>query len=341
MKQFTKWILIGFVTLNPFWLNSASSADTYRLKLTTFLPANYVVMASVISDWAHELEERSGGRLKIEVYPAGQMGPPQRQFDLARTGVADIALFAHGHTPGRFPLTEMVQLPFMSPNALVGTQILMDLVPDYLAKEHPGTRVLSLFTLGPAQLHLHSKAVRTIEDLRGLRIRQYSKVSGEALDALGATAVNVLPTDIADGLDKRVIDATLFSYDGIEAYQLGKLIKYTTEISITSGTFGVVMNERSYDRLPNDLKKLIDETTERRMAVKAAKAEDDSDAHAKAYELRSGAEIISLKPEEIIKAKKMTAPVTEAYLADLESKGLSPKPIYRRMLELSEKYSRQ
>src|ERR1700733_9351789 len=105
--------LMAAVLLLGAGARPAPAADSSTLKLSTFFQPNYVLVSQVLNNWVHELDEKSGGKLKVEIYPAAQMGPPPRHFDLARTGVADIAIASPGNNPGRFPLSEIIELPFV------------------------------------------------------------------------------------------------------------------------------------------------------------------------------------------------------------------------------------
>jgi TRAP-type C4-dicarboxylate transport system substrate-binding protein len=317
----------------------SAAAETYTLKVTTFLPPNYFFLTKVVGAWGQELEQKSGGRLKLEIYPASQMGPPPRQFDLARTGVADIAIFAHGLTPGRFPLTEIMQLPFMTPGGAVSAQTLMDLAPEYLAQEHPGTRILWMWTAQPSHVFTRSTPILKVADFKGLRIRHPSQVTDEILTALGATTVNVQPPDIAEALDKGTIDGTNFPYDGVATFRLGNSLKYVLEIGMSAQTWAGVLNENTYNNLPPDLRKLIDDTTGRSRAKQIGEAGAENELQARKYAIDSGIKVTTLSPDELAKAKQLTAPVTERYLASLEARGLPARAVYRRMQELAIHYS--
>src|SRR5207237_5742866 len=138
-----------------------------ELKVSHFLPPNHTFQKAM-EIWSTELEKESGGRLKLRIYPAGQLGGgPNRQFDAARNGLVDIAISLHGATPGRYPLTELASLPFATPtaglNSAVTSRRLTELAPKYLAKEHEGLRILWMAVTPP--LMFHSKTpIRTVED---------------------------------------------------------------------------------------------------------------------------------------------------------------------------------
>ena len=336
------WQLAGLFTLAAYGLNAehtrAAAQETWELKVSSFLPPVHQQQAVIFAEWTKELAERSGGRLKLTHFPAQQMGPLQRHFDLARQGVADIAFVLHSGTPGRFPLTELAHLPFLMPSGEVAAQVLMDLLPEHLAKEHEGVRVLYLFSHAPGSIHTRSKPVRTLADFKGLRIRHSSTVVADMLAAYGATPVGVVPNEIAEAMNKGTIDGIFMAYDGVFGFRLGNSVKYTTELKCYVATFAVVMNPRSYEKLPPDLRKLIDDTTGREAARKVGRAWDEIENPGKKYMLESGDTIIELTPEARAELVKASAPVVEKRLAELEGKGLPARIVYEKMKALVAKY---
>src|SRR5262245_41601805 len=93
-----------------------ASAETIELKLSHYVPPSHTIH-KFLEAWSAEVADKSGGRLTIKIYPAAQLGPVQRQFDLARTGQADLAVGLTGATPGRYPMTELTSLPYVWPSA--------------------------------------------------------------------------------------------------------------------------------------------------------------------------------------------------------------------------------
>jgi TRAP-type C4-dicarboxylate transport system substrate-binding protein len=313
--------------------------QTYELKVSSFLPPVHQHQTVIFANWTKELAEKSGGRLQLKHFPAQQMGPMQRQYDLARQGVADIAFVLHGGTPGRFPLTELAQLPFLMPSGEVTAQVLMDLLPDYLAKEHEGVKVLYLFSHAPGSIHTRTKPVQTIADLKGMRIRHPSTVVADMLTAFGATPVGVPPNDIAEAMNKGTIDGLVMPYDGVFGFRLGNEVKYTTELLGYVATFAVVMNPQSYQRLPADLQKLIDETTGKDAARAVGRAWDEIEGPGKKYMVESGDKVVSPTPEQRADFVKASAPVIDKRIAELQQRGLPAKDVYEKMKALAAKYS--
>jgi TRAP-type C4-dicarboxylate transport system substrate-binding protein len=312
----------------------------YNLKLGHFISPQHI-MSVYLQKWVDELKEKSNGRLNITIFPANTMGPVQNYADYARTGVADITWFLHGATPGRFPLTEVVQLPYMVGSAEIGTKVLNDPeVLKLLEPEYQGVKILYLLTHQPGGLHTASKPVRTVDDIKGLRIRFASVTIKSFIAALGGTPVGVPPSGIADALQKNTIDGCFVDYGGAHtAFRLGGLVKYTTEMYSYVSSFGVVMNPNSFANLPPDLQKLIEETTRPRIE-QVGKLWDSADAPGKQYLMSEGDTPIVLSKEQDTLFKQIGNDDSKKVLAELDGKGLAATKVHAAMTAAAEKYTK-
>jgi TRAP-type C4-dicarboxylate transport system substrate-binding protein len=316
-----------------------AAQDKYELKLGHYVPPGHF-FSQYLERWADTLRERSDGRLDITIFPGAQMGPTPRYYDMAREGVIDIAWVLHGATPGRFPLTELINLPYLVGSAEIGTKVLNDpALRAYLDPEHEGVKVLDLLTHQPGNLHTRGKAVHTPADMEGLRIRFAAATIREYVAALGGTPVGVPPPEIAEALQKGTIDGVFIDYGGAHtAFKLGGLVDYTTELYAYVTSFGVVMNQDSFDALPPDLQALIVETTTG-IAEEVGKLWDAADAPGKAYLEAEGDQIIVLTPDEKLPFHQIGEQVTAQVVADVEAQGLPAQEVYQLMRELSDKYA--
>jgi TRAP-type C4-dicarboxylate transport system substrate-binding protein len=265
----------------------------------------------------------------------------QNYADYARTGVADITWFLHGATPGRFPLTEIIQLPYMVGSSEIGTQVLNDPeVLKLLAPEYQGLKILCLLTHQPGNLHTTRKPVHTVEDTKGLRIRFASVTIKSFIAELGGTPVGVPPSGIADALQKGTIDGCFVDYGGADtAFHLGGIIKYTTEMYSYVSSFGVVMNPASFAKLPPDLQKLIDDTMRLRPDA-IGKLWDSADAPGKKYLMSEGDMPIKLSAEQDALFKKIGAEDTAKVLAALGGRGLPASEVHTAMKAAADKYAK-
>lgn len=272
--NYKKWVATAAISVLAAW--PATAAE--ELKVSTFVVADQALL-QVVRDWATMIEEKSNGELTFAYFPSSQMGPPNRQFDLARTGVADISLFLHGFTPGRFPLTELTYLPgtFASVSVENGAKALWGLADEYLTKEHDGTKLLAISPTGAARI-FGRKAFTDAESLRGKRIRHPGAVIADTYAAFGAVPVGVPPQEMGDAVQKGLVDGLGVSFQAAEDWKMQDTITNVFDVRFGVASFGVVINKERFDSLSEDLQKLITETTGESMSMAIGHASDLSEA---------------------------------------------------------------
>ena len=318
-----------------------TGAQPIELKLAYFVGDQHA-MSQWLIKWANNLEKDSGGRIMVKRFPGSQMGPVQQHYDFVRTGQADVAWFLHGATPGRFPLTELVQVPYLVGSAEIGTKVLNDseLRSKYLDAEHKGLKVLLLLTHQPGNVHTTKKPIRTVEDMKGLRIRFASPTIRDFIAALGGTPVGVLPTEQVEQLQKGTIDSVFIDYGGAGiAFKMGGVLKYSTEMYSYVSSFGVAMNPDFWNRLSPDLQGMVTKSMTG-VEKEVGEAWDGLDVPGKKAIMDGGGEAIRLSPEENARFRKIGADVAEARVKELESKGMPARAIYDRMKSLAEEHAK-
>src|SRR5690606_34842624 len=144
------------------------------LRVSSFLPPNHTFQ-KMLELWSAELAEKTDGALSLEIFPAGQLGPPPRQFELVAEGAVDIAIILHGSTPGRFSMTEVASLPLSYPSAgqesAITSRRLTELAPEFLAGEHPKTKILWMAVTPALKLHTKGTSPENVDNFSGLRLR--------------------------------------------------------------------------------------------------------------------------------------------------------------------------
>ena len=331
-------VLIAALALSALAARAAEPDETIVLKLSHHVPPGHHQHSVTFVNWAKELDRRSGGRLKIDIYPAQQLGRLSQQYNLVRRGDVDIAFIMHGLPSGRFPLLELTHLPLLFESGEQASRVLMALVPEYLEAEHRDVKILYLFAHAPGVVHTSGRPVYRPEDLRGLRIRHPSSVVGDTLRAWGASPAGISPGDIAENLDKGVIDGVVIPYDGVLSFRLAPYIDYSTELLSYVNSFGVVMNRRSYDALPRDLQRLIDETTGAATAREVGARWDAAEQPGREYMRDNGVEIIELSEAERALFTDSAAYLIEERIEAAEAMGLPAREFFNRVRELAAQY---
>jgi TRAP-type transport system periplasmic protein len=313
----------------------------FEVKVANFVGPQHF-QSQYLVKWGEDLEKKSNGRLTFKHFPGAQMGPTPKHYDFARDGTAEIAYILHGATPGRFPLTELVNMPYLTASAEHGIKILNDpeLRAKYLDAEHKGTKVLYLFTHQPGSVHTTKKAIRTLDDAKGMRLRFSTPAIREFIAAMGATPVGVPPTEVAEQLQKGTLDGAFTDYGGAGiAWKLGGICKYTTEMYCFVSSFAVVANEAWFAKLPPDLQKMVTDSVtgiERDIGT----GWDALDVPGKKAMMDGGGEAIRLSKAEDDKLRRIGAEVTESTLKAMESKGMPGRAVYGMMKALADKHAK-
>lgn len=332
-------VLAGVVALA--FAASAQAQQKYEVKVAEFVGAQHFMTKWLVA-WGEKLEKASNGRLVFKHFPGAQMGPVPVHYDLARTGQAEVSWFLHGATPGRFNLTELVQLPYMVGSAEIGTKVINDaeLRAKYLDREHRGMKVLLLLTHQPGNVHTTKKPIRSADDLQGLRIRFSGPVIRDFIAKLGGTPVGVAPNEQLEQLQKGVLDGVFIDYGGAGvAFKMGGTVKYSTEMYSYVSSFGIGMNPDFYAKLPADLKKLVDDSM-KGVEKEVGEGWDRLDDIGKKLLVDGGAEPIKLSAQENARFRKVGQQVTEEKLKELEAKGLPAREVFKRMQALAEKHAK-
>ena len=303
---------------------AGARAQTVTLKLAHFVPPQHAFHKWVVK-WAENIEKESSGRLKIEIYPNGQLvGPPNRQFDAARNGIVDIAWCLHGVTPGRYPMTELANLPFTWPSKGVDLPLMArrmtELAPKYLAAEHTGLHILWMNMANPVVLW-SKEPIRTLADFKGKKIRYASITNKQWLEAAGAVPQLVPPQESQDALAKGIVEGATFPYEAGFAYKLGSVAPYTIEPPLASATFATVMNPARYESLPADLRAILDKESGVNAAMDFGKAWQDFEVFARKHFVQEGLKIIVLPDPEVAKMKALSKPIIADAIARLQKEG--------------------
>ena len=306
----------------------ARAQEVTELKVSHYLPPNHTFQKELVA-WGEELEKGSGGRLKLRIYPASQLGPVNRQFDMVRSGVADIAVGLHGATPGRYPITELVSLPYVAPSggttSAVTSKRLTELAPKYLAPEHPGMTILYMAVTNPLLFHTARTQIRSVDDFKGLRIRYAGEQFAEIITLLGATPLPVPPGETQDGLAKGIIDGATFPYEAAQSFDLGTVVKYSLEPGVSTATFAVAMNQRRLDGLAPDLKALIEQTSGPGRAARVGAAFDVAEKAGRDYMIAKGVQITTMAGPALDAVKAKLDPMVAKAVTTLEGQGKPAK----------------
>jgi len=257
-------LTIACLLLLPATLAAAAEPEgVVTLKLHHMQSAAAPAHRFMLTEWADKIEAESGGRIRIRIFPAMQLGGQSAAIlDQVRDGITDIGWTLPGYSPGRFPRIEVFELPFVMSSIKVMNLAMLEFLANH-PEEFADVRILQVFA--HAGQVVHSKTpIRTAEDFVGKKIRVPSRVSSWIVEALGGIPLGTPVAQVAEMLSKGIIDATLIPYEGSYGMKIHELVDYhsTLEMENTdrfqTQIFVIAMNKRVYAALPADLRTVLD-----------------------------------------------------------------------------------
>lgn len=322
-KAFVKGLLAG-AALAAFAAQAVAADVTLRLH--QLLPPQATIPAKAIAPWARKVETESSNRIKIQQFPAMQLGgKPSDLYDQAKDGVVDIVWTVLGYTPGRFPKTEAFELPFMVGNAEAGSRAFQQFVEKYAMDEFRDVKVLAVHVHGPGLIHSR-EPITKLEDMKGMKVRGGSRVINIMLEQLGATPVGMPVPAVGEALSKGVISATTIPWEVVPAIKVQQIVKNHTQFSGDQGlytqTFVLAMNKASYDKLPADLKKVIDDNSGIETAALYGRAMDEGDKAGLAAAKAAGNNIITLDADQTARWKREAEGTRAIWFKEVAEKGI-------------------
>ena len=306
---------------------SGLAQQTVTLKFHTFMAPMSNVWLTMHKPWMEKVEKDSGGRIKFEGYPAMQLGgTPVQLYDQARDGVVDIVWTLPGNTAGRFPRVEAFELPFMMNNAEATSKAYWEYVQTQAPDEFKETHVIALHVHGPGMFHSATKQIRSVADLRGMKVRGPTRQITKMLGSVGATPVGMPLPAITDALSKGTIDACVIPWEVVPSIKVHELTKFHSEFDNTGGalyttTFVMAMNTAKYNSLAPDLKRVIDANSGLAASAWLGKTQQSNDPAGRKTAVDRGNTIYQFTAAQRDEFIKLSGNVDDEWVADMDKRG--------------------
>ncbi len=326
-------ILLGLTTSAPGYAQTKPIA----LRFTNFLPVTFSA-TPVMGQFCEEIKKKTNGRVEITYYPGGTLTTAPKVYDAVVNQVADIGCSHIGYTRGRFPITEMLDLPIGMPNGFVSTHVRHDFQKKFMLKEWNDVHVLYFWSPGPGIFETTKKPIKKLEDLKGLKFVSEGR-KADAVKALGAVPVAFEMGDVYDVAQRGLVDGVVVALETLKGFRLADVLKYASLTQRAMGiayTFYVAMNKDKWNALPEDVKKIFTETVEEfvdRHGVDALKA----DFGGLDYFKQRGGQLVTVPDEEIQKMKNAVDPVILNYTKEMEAKGYKRSDLEEQLRYIRER----
>jgi TRAP-type C4-dicarboxylate transport system substrate-binding protein len=323
----------------------AAAAQEVTLRCQHFLPPKGSVPLYFIVPWAEKIEKESGGRIKVEVYPAMQLGgKPPALYDQIRDGVIDCGWALPAYTPGRFPEAEAFELPFMtSMSAEASSKAAWEFTQKYMQERLSDIHLVAVHVHGPGVVHKKGGPIAAPADFNGLKLRGPSRQANKLLETLGATPVGMPVPAFPESLSKGIVDGGVIPWEIVPPLKVHELTNSHTQVGGDRALYNTFfiwgMNKNSYDKLPDDLKAIIDANSGLETSAWAGSAMDQGDDVGENIVMEHGNEIVTMDDETTAALRKIGDELTAEWAAEMEGKGLPGNAMVEDAMALVAKYS--
>jgi TRAP-type transport system periplasmic protein len=320
MKTLKISSLIFTAALIGIFFSTAAWGVT-KLNYSIFFPAPHK-NSVLASEWAKEVEKRTKGEVQITMFYGGTLTPADKCYDGVVKGISDIGMSVFSYTMGKFPLSEVLDLPLGSKTGATATRLVNDYFNKFKPKEMDEVQMMYLHAHGPGIIHNKSKAITKLEDLKGVKIRA-TGTTGKLVSALGATAVGMPMGETYDAISRGVAEGVACPMESLQGWKLGEVVKYTTQNfgSAYNLSFFVAMNKGKWNSLSPDIQKAIQQINEE-WIVKTGQGWDEIDKAGYDFSQKQGGKVLTLSQQEDARWAKAVQPLFDEYVKEKTAKGL-------------------
>lgn len=305
---------------------TATNAQDVVLRHSNWFPEGQALREQVIEPWAEDVAKVTDGRVVVEMAPK-VIGSVPAQFDIVHDGQADSSVWVNGYTPGRFVVTDLFELPFMSDKTDIYNGIMYEFYKENLESydEFDGVHVLALFSPGAGDIYNTKHEITSLDGFNGLQIRSPQKNVTESLELLGATPVQKPISEMYELLSAGIVDGTVLVTESVPAFKLDELLPYA--LQLPGGLYNSVLvlgvNEDTWAKISPEDQKAIEEISGVAFGQKAGEVYLDGSAKAQAsMEERELTTFTVASPEFLAEIKETLKPVEEQWIAAAKERGI-------------------
>jgi TRAP-type C4-dicarboxylate transport system substrate-binding protein len=322
-RKLTQFTAICAITA----LSSLAPAQEITLKVHHFLSALSPAHTKLITPWCDKIARESGGKMKCQIYPSMQLGgsPPQL-YDQVKDGVADVVWTLPSYNAGRFPTVEAFELPFMTIITEGTSRALWHYADQQAKAEFRDVRPLAFHVHGPGYIHMRDKPIRTLADMKGVKVRAPTRLTNKLIAAMGATPVGMPVPQVPEALSRGVIDGAVIPWEVVPAVRVHELAKHHTETdpklpALYTSAFILAMNPARYESLPAELKRVIDANSGAELSALAGRVILEADGPGRKLAQERGNQFHMLAAAELENWRRLAQSVQDEWIKEMAGKG--------------------
>ena len=320
-------LLAGAATSGP----ATAQDKPVHLKLSHWVPPSHPLQKA-LEDWGGSIQKATNGTVTFSVFPAQQLGKAFDHYDMARDGIADVTYVSPGYQPGRFPIIDAGNLPFMMSNATGGSQALDEWYRKYAAGEMKDVKFCLAFVHDYGSFHSRTKKIVAPGDIKGMKIRPAHAIIATLVTQLGGTNVQAAAPEVRDIIEKGVADAVTFPWGSIPLFGIDKVTKYHMNVPLYTTSFVWIMNKATYEGMSAAQKQAVDAHCSNEWALRVAApwAEFERAGVAKLTN-DPGHEVYTISDAQLAEWKDAARPVVQAWSEGVRKTGADPDAILQEL----------
>ena len=327
-------------------LSAPEDAKPIELIFSTWTPPVKSPDTIVVNNWLDEVEKRTKGKVHFTRHYAGALGRPPDQITLAQQGIADVS-FCVASIAGRYPMTILLSLPWLFPSSTVATKVVSQLWLEFpeLQRDFPRVKTVAVGTTDVFMPFFVDKVTK-MEDMKGMKIR-VGGVMDKVVESLGGVPVGMNIVDVYMSLQKGILQGIISGWNTVRAFKFGEVCKnypVWEGNAMSIFTYSLSMNLNTWNKLPPDVKKVIDELNsggaDSWFAKMSGPIYDKASVGALNFARGKGGEIYKIDKSEIARWIEKTRPVVNKIIKEAEAKGLPAKRLIERTRALSIEYTK-
>ncbi|WP_334127550.1 TRAP transporter substrate-binding protein [Sneathiella sp.] len=324
-KIISKLALTAAVAMLAGLSTTASAQEPIKLRLAHSFPTAHFIQVQAVAPWMAQITEATNGRVTFEEYPAEQLGKAKDMLTLTQNGVTDIGYVGPSYVSDKMPLSGVAQLPGSFPTSCIGTKAFWEVANQDPIKSREFTankvHLLFAFVLEPYQIYTVNKKVQTASDAAGLKLRSTGGPMDLFARKIGAVPVRMTATEVRESLSRGTMDGLIFPNQSVISYDLVSLLKYGTR----GGNFGsfivtFVINQNAWDKLPDDVKTVMTEASEKMVTTMCENIDNDVEK-ALAEMAGEGVEYYTLTESDLLTFSQHSDEVADEWAKDLDNRG--------------------
>lgn len=345
-KKCTVIVLLVLSLIFVGFLNFTFAANPIELRYATHITDGHRQYVEGLAPWLKDIEKATGGKVKITPYPSSTLCKGKDTLEAVKGGIADIGTAFIGLFPGRFPITEVLFLPCicMDPNATAqtSTKAMMAAYKKFpeMQAEYKQVKLMFLHSIQPAFLATKEKPIKTIKDIKGLKLRIPGVYTTKFISMQGGVPILLSPAGIYEAMEKKVIDGYAYSWDGFMSRRMYEVTDSVLDNRWYVGAFITIMNKNTWNKLPKDVQKAIASVTGLAPAMRCAKAIDHDTKPALAKCKERKIQVFKLTKDQQKTWRQAAKPVWDIWAKDVGKKGVSPAKAQALLKETVELYDK-